>query len=600
MGGTVFAPLPTETHTRSTAAGACVAAASYVVSVVFMLSITALSLVASDGEGTTIAGVDLPGDAVCVRVRRGSDYAVALVPVGKPTREAEVLFRPDSVDDKDAFWLLGSANEQSEFLKCNGSYCSDMALLQLGKQEAFRKASIEHVFHSARDDASFAGDWLGLKGQLSMVRGYTYWMTTTRLCWAPTQALTAEVRVDTSSGYLVGAASDFGSDCDSSVDVFPFLAGHQGYWLATTGTFLREHAEHKLEERRQHAELGTDCAPANTPYSRDCAAAASCRTRPSSPYRRLLASSNVVIQTLGNEAALGFEKTPSLERVPGLLAADDAFGIGMMRLLLMALASAVAYVRRSQESSDSVSMLLRSWGRVLDRERPVMTHTMMSVFLDAAIGILGIGSRTAVVAVMARTLLEDGLGAVVVAETVGCAASALHFVLRHSLELNIKKELPITKLGGSMALLDSAAAILVSFADPPAFGSHHLFAGLGRLLATLLLCISGIPLAVFAAVSCGLLAGGLTRNADFFYVRGYVRMLWLSIGLWIAQLTTVGVGVAHVFCRVFAFQIFRVYPGGQALMTLLLFGTCFLLSVPTTNRTILEVAREIRGAGKEK
>ena len=43
-------------HSRSTAAGARVAATSYVVSVVFLISMTVLSLLVSDGEGSTIAG----------------------------------------------------------------------------------------------------------------------------------------------------------------------------------------------------------------------------------------------------------------------------------------------------------------------------------------------------------------------------------------------------------------------------------------------------------------------------------------------------------------------------------------------------------------
>ena len=570
-----FQPVPGAGGREGGRAGAV----AYVLCVTTVLLTTSLTLLASDGEQTTVAGVPLPADAVCVRARREADYAVALVPLGRPTRETEVLFRPDRVVDEDPVWILGTANEQSELLNCSGLACSDVALLQAGGHAALRFAQIDYAYRSAREDASFAGDWLRLKGEMSMLRGWSYWLSTTRLCWAPTAELGEGTRVRTGS--------------DGSVQVFPVLAGHENYWLALTGNYLREHSETSLEERRRHAEAGTACGPPDTPWSRDCAAASSCQELPSLPYRRALASQNVVIRTLGDEATVAFEKTPSLERVPGLLNAGAAVTLGVLRMLLMALASAVAYVRRSQESSDSLTMLQRARLRVHDHERSVLRYTMSSVYVDAAIGVLAVAARLTVVLAMSSTLWEDGLEAVVVSEFIGCGISLLHFLLRNVvLDLDVKAELPLTKLGGSMALLDSAVAILVSFADPPAFGSHHAFSGLGRLLATLLIAISGIPLGVFAATACGMLAGGLRYDAGFFYLRGHVRLLWLSVGLWIAQLTTVTVAVAHVFCRTFAFQLFRVYAGERFLMTLVLFGTTYLVSVPTQNRVVLEFARE--------
>jgi len=584
-----FQPVPGAGGREGGRAGAV----AYVLCVTIVLLTTSLTLLASDGEQTTIASVPLPADAVCVRARREADYAVALLPLGRPTRETEVLFRPDRVVDAEPLWILGTANEQSELLNCSGLACSDVALLQARGHAALRFAQIDYVYHSAREDTSFAGNWLGLKGEVSMLRGWSYWLSTTRFCWAPTTELGDGTRVRTGSGYLVGNATDFDVDCDGNVQVFPVIAGHENYWLALTGNYLREHSETSLEERRRHAEAGTACGPMDTPWSRDCAAAGSCQELPSLPYRRALASQNVVIQTLGDEATVAFEKTPSLERVPGLLNASDAVTLGVLRLLLMALASAVAYVRRSQESSDSLTMLRRARRRVLDYERPVLRYTMSSVYVDAAIGVLAVAARLTVVLAMSSTLWEDGLEAVVVSEFIGCGISLLHFLLRNVvLDLDVKAELPLTKLGGSMALLDSAVAILVSFADPPAFGSHHAFSGLGRLLATLLIAISGIPLGVFAATACGMLAGGLRYDAGFFYLRGHVRLLWLSVGLWIAQLTTVSVAVAHVFCRTFAFQLFRVYAGERFSMTLVLFGTTYLVSVPTQNRVVLEFARE--------
>jgi hypothetical protein len=565
------------------------AATAYVLAVVVFLATASLSLVFSRGEDSAVAGVRLPAGATCVRARREENYAVALVPVGSPTREAEVLFRPDRVVDSAPFWILSTANEQSAFLNCSGLACSDLALLQRGGDEAFQRSRVEYTYHSARDDASFAGAWLGLKGELRVLRGFGYWLTTTRLCWAPTEDVGEGTPANTSSGYMVGDAADFETDCEGAVNVFPVAAGHESHWLAVTGTYLREHAEASLEERRRHAEAGARCGPDNTPWRRDCTAAHSCEALPSVTYRRALARQNVVIRTLGDRATLRFEATPSLGRVPGLLDSGSALVLGVLQMMLMALASAVAFVRRSHESSDSVAMLRRARSRVVrGGAPPEQVHTQLTVWVDAAIGLLAVLARAAVVAVMSDTLWEDGLAAVVVGECVGCGVSLVHLLLRNCvLDVDPERELPLTKLGGSMALLDSAAAILVSFADPPAFGSHHVFAGLGRLLAALLVAINGIPLGIFAAVVCGAMASGL-RDED---IVAHARLLWLSIALWIAQLSSVGVAVAHVFCRTFAFQLFRVYAGERLSMTLVLFGVVFLVSVPTQNRVVLEISR---------
>lgn len=585
-----FQPVSSAAESEAGKSGA----AAYVLTVVVFLATASLSLIFSHGEGTTVAGVRLPADATCVRARREENYAVALVPVGSPTREAEVLFRPDRVVDQDPFWILSTANEQSAFLNCSGLECSDLALLQRGINEVLERSRIEYTYHSARDDASFSGAWLGLKGELRVLRGFGYWLTTTRLCWAPTESVGEGTHVNTSSGYLMGDAADFEVDCEGAVNLFPVAAGHESHWLAVTGTYLREHAEASLEERRRHAEAGTHCGPQNTPWRRDCAAARSCEALPSVTYRRAMAEQNVVIRTLGDGATLLFESTPSLKRVPGLLNSDSAFTLGMLQMMLMALASAVAYVRRSQESSDSVSMLRRARRRVRgDDDQPLLMHTQITVWVDAAIGLLAVLARTAVIAVMSDTLWEDGLAAVVLGEYVGCGVSFVHLLLRNCvLDVDVERELPLTKLGGSMALLDAAAAILVSFADPPAFGSHHVFAGLGRLLATLLVAINGLPLGIFAAVVCGAMASGLQHGPLHEDLAAHARLLWLSIALWIAQLSSVGVAVAHVFCRTFAFQLFRVYAGERLSMTLVLFGVVFLVSVPTQNRVVLEISRK--------
>lgn len=553
--------------------------------------------------------------ATCVRVRRSADYTVVLLPIGRPIREAELLLRLDKVVDDNPLWILSSANEQSSLLNCSGGGCIDAGLVQKGRTGKFRRAQIAFRYSSSAVDASVAGSLLGLKGEMAMRRGMTYWLGTSRICWAPTDPnkmdTPGSIRLDTESGLLVANSTQGLSPTCPGVraHVFPLNAALESVWLALSGSYLRENAPEMIELRRAHAEMGTGCAPSDSPYVRDCSFSGTCAVGPSATYRRLSARQNLVLRTSETKATLVLEHTPSLARIPGILKPDSAFQVSLSRLALTLLVSVVAYVRRSQQSSDSIGVVLRSWKRCMAgqtcgcRCQGVQEHnnSMRSVVVDATIGLLAIGSRLSVIALMSDTLTADGLGVVVVWEIIGSTASFCHFFLRHppfGLEIDIQQELPVTKLGGSMALLDSAAAILVSFASPPVFGSHHGYAGLGRMLSALLLCVQALPLAIFASVSCGLLAGALYYDAHGGLCM-HANLLVLSIFLWAIQLASTSVTVAHIFCRVFSYQVFRVYDGGHTTMSMLLLCACFTTSMPTQNKITLGIATGIRKEGKQ-
>ena len=578
------------------------------------VALTSLLLTGNEPLGTGAHGhgnmAALDG-ATCVRVRRSADYTVVLLPIGRPIRETELLLRLDKVVDDDPLWILSSANEQSSLLNCSGGACIDAGLVQEGRTGKFRRAQIAFRYSASSVDASFAGAWLKLKGEMAIQRGMTYWLGTSRVCWAPTEPSkmqTAEgIRLDTESGFLIANSTQgLSPACPGiPVQVFPLHAALESVWLVLTGSYLREHAPDMLELRRTHARMGTGCVPSDSPYARDChAAAGTCVEGPSATYRSLSAGHNLVLRTSETSATLVQEHTPSLGRIPGILKPKSAFQVSLSRLALTLLVSVVAYVRRSQQSSDSIGVVLRSWKRSMAGQTCDCCHennnSMRCVLVDATIGLLAIGSRLSVVVFMYETLTADGLGAVVVCEIIGSMVSLCHFLLRHppfGLEIDIRRELPVTKLGGSMALLDASAAILVSFASPPVFGSHHGYAGLGRMLSALLLCVQALPLAIFASVSCGLLAGALYYDAHC-NLRAHANLLVLSIFLWAIQLASTSVTVAHVFCRVFSYQVFRVYDGGHTTMSMLLLCACFGTSIPTQNKIILGIATRIRDEGK--
>ena len=578
------------------------------------VALTSLLIIGNEPFGTGTGGdghMALPDGAMCLRVRRSADYTAVLLPIGKPVREARLLLRLDKVVDDDPLWILSSANEQSSLLNCSGEFCLDAGLVQKGTTGQFRRARIAFRYSSSSADASFAGRWLGLKGEMAMRRGMTYWLGTSRVCWAPTASSKLEttegICLDTASGSLIANSTQgLAPTCpDARVQVFPLRAALESTWLALGGSFLRENAPDTLDVRRTHAEMGTRCGPSDSPYARDCSAAGTCVEGPSATYRRFSSRHSLVLSTNENEATLVLAPTPSLGRLPGILKPGSAFQISLARLALTLLVSVVAYVRRSQQSSDSLGVVLRSWKRASGSWacRGVQTenNSIKSVVVDALIGLLAIGSRLSVVLLMNQPLRVDGLGVVVVWEIIGSLASLCHFLLRHppfGLELDLRRELPVTKLGGSMALLDSAAAILVSFASPPLFGSHHGYEGLGRMLSALLLCVSALPLAVFASVSCGLLAGGLYHDTHC-NLRMHASFLFASMFLWAIQLASTSITVAHVFCRIFSFQVFRVHDGGHTTMSILLLCACFATSIPTQNKIVLDLSNGIAKEGQK-
>ena len=65
------------------------------------------------------------------------------------------------------------------------------------------------------------------------------------------------------------------------------------------------------------------------------------------------------MRTVDNEATVTIEATPSLGRIPGILSPDHALVVALSRLALTVLVSLVAYIRKSQRSSNSLWMVLQ-------------------------------------------------------------------------------------------------------------------------------------------------------------------------------------------------------------------------------------------------
>ena len=87
--------------------------------------------------------------------------------------------------------------------------------------------------------------------------------------------------------------------------------------------------------------------------------------------------------------------------------------------------------------------------------------------------------------------MADGQHVAVRFQILGLACSFVHFLLRYCLDVNRKRDAPITTLGGPMSVIDVTSAVLMLFSDAPLLSSDgEKFAAIGRLLIGLLISLS--------------------------------------------------------------------------------------------------------------
>jgi hypothetical protein len=457
---------------------------------------------------------------------------------------------------------------------------------------------------------------MGLDGEVKLVRGYDYWLTTTHFCWTNTRHTqmpnTFTERRSVYSAYVdafgqvkVGAASALTPEVcrplGMETSLLPYTASHEITWLSMASRYVYEHAMEALRRRRLSVSLGKVCAESQHTNGEldssvwiDCEHGV-CQQTPSVSYRTLLAQSNLFVRLpdASTDVSLLVYKSETLGRTPDLLDPDEATVISILRLLLMLLAAAITFIRSSQASSNSVSILMRSYERgcQLETER-IGLFQWSDVVVNAAIGFTATLARVIVIWLMAPAMLEDHQARIVVAEVAGSAASLLHFVLRHSLETNLKIEIPLTKLGGPMSIVDVACAILLVFSEAPLLATLQSFSAVGRLLSALLLVVTCSNLSVFAATACAMLSFTVREDSDRHSI-WYSRALVLSAILWIVQIASLSVTFASAFSRPFSYSLQRGGLGdGQLLAQTVFFGV-LCAGLPTGNRVVLSFVQHL-------
>jgi hypothetical protein len=458
------------------------------------------------------------------------------------------------------------------------------------------------------NDYSLAGGTLGLKGQIYMVRGYDYFLTTAHFCWAPhvhnvslTQGVAAKTDVN---GYLEEVGGSLGRCNGTVTHLFPYSAAYEPRWLALTSRYLYEHDEEDLRLRRAVVESGTLCSEGNGTlyrslilYSAQCSNVGSCQQEPSVPYRRLAARHTVHIQLpFGSDnATIHVKEADTMSRLPALLSSESATWIAVGQLAILVLVAAVSFVRSSQKAVSPSYILRHAFARCVGEPQELALHSFREVVVNAFIGVLALGARVAVLLASQDLLQKDNASRIVVSETVGCCVSLAHFLLRNVvLHTELAYETPLTKLGGPMSTIDVSCAILVALAETPLLATRETFSSVGRMLASLLVLVSGVQTLIYSSASCAMTASSVIHEIDYRkYMRGFFTVLTIATAMWIIQAAAVAVTLCSAFLYPFVFSLTRMTTGDTTIVRQCTLFGIIGTSLPTINRVTLKFARDL-------
>jgi uncharacterized membrane protein len=294
-------------------------------------------------------------------------------------------------------------------------------------------------------------------------------------------------------------------------------------------------------------------------------------------------------------ATLLFRNARTMARLPALLSSNDATWIAVGQLAILVLVAAVSFVRSSQKAVSPAYILKHAFNRCVGEPASLSLHSVREVMLNAMIGALALGARCAVVGFSAEDLSADNANRVVIAEVVGCSVSFAHFLLRNVvLHTELKFETPLTKLGGPMSTIDISCAILVSLAETPLLATRETFSSVGRMLASLLILVSGVQTLIYSAAACVMTAVCVTHEKDYMdRMRGFATVLYTASVLWAVQAACVGITLCTVFVAPFVFSVSRTGTGDTTVLRIATLFGIFATALPMVNRVTLQFVRGI-------
>jgi len=552
----------------------------------------------------------------CLRASRTSDFPVVSLAVGSPPRVVKLLLRLGRVVEhaSESMYIFSDELLRSETLRCTDDRkCTDVALLTTDTHGAQSTGTVAFNYGNAYSGEFAVEQSIGTEGSISLVRGTHYDLSPTHFCWRDAAAAAAatatppppppppgfeyyNVSVSAQGSLYIDDLDDDGvlgqttSRCNNSVMLFPVDASHERSWLALSNDFLYEASTFKLADRRGVVERGLECADESNEkeiYELDCTIdlQSNCRMKPSVPFRRLsqfelkLALSS---SSSNSSSSLAVKKRSSLMRLSGSNSISDSVFFALMRLVVLLIVAFVVFNRAERVSASAFSTINSAIEVSRGREKHGK-HTWFNALSDASVGALAISSRALILWHQTVVLVDDGNLVVVIWEVVGLAVSVVHYLLRHFvLKTDLEKEAPLSKLGGSMSLVDACVAALLSVLHTPMLGaSDRDFDAVSRLFCAVLIALFCVHRLVFSVASCAILAS--TTASDGRFERSYSPVLWMSCGLWLLQNCALSFSFARLFVVPQSYSLVRFSSGDARQTEIALFLGSIALSIPYLN-----------------
>ena len=591
-------------------------------------------------------------DANCLRLARRADYTVVFVDVGSPLQRLKLLLDLGAVEPPggDALTIFSPRMHKSNSMQCEdhspprgyAQACEDLVLV---RREGSEDQSLAHTrFTFQNDQAAYAEGsqayLAGLDGVLTLLTGSTYWVTATHFCF--TEALApplqevprnASLPIGIFGGRLLttgGAIRDFDASLafdarcddelyDTPVHLFPQQATNEmAVWLGLSSTFLYEYGGDVLEKRRRVVEAGANCSRlvpelqhVRDLYDADCGMGLGvCTDEPSLPFRRL-ATRRLRLDILNDgTGTLVAEHTDALSTIASLKAYTDALTSAVARLFVLLLTAAVVFVRGSQNATSPRWLLTHVIDTLYCRNKfatdvtpqnVVLEHDRFEVVADALISVFAWVARVVVLHYSIPTLVADSHVAVVGFQIAGIVASIVHLLLRYSLHINLKREAPISKLGGPMSVIDVTSAVLLLFSNSPLLSNDEgRFDAIGRLLISVLTAIAVFTRICFSAAMVAAMAVS-AQNGVRKGLRSHQGCLVLATLLWVAQAVATTGSLALLFVNPAALQVGRSQTGATDGIKYAIFAGLLCTALPTfTKVSLLVFAHECDQTEKKK
>jgi hypothetical protein len=591
-----------------------------------------------------VAGKKVPDDATCLRTSRHTNYIAVQLVMGSPPRLFEMLLRMDTVKgiNETASRLFSNRVAESDTVTCVDGLCTDVALLQTeGPSSRQRRRIVEFSYTNPTTEQLTYGTavTIGLDGEFMLQEGNEYFVTATHICWAsyaspdPGTHMTAHIvnglmRASASELLQVDAmretpvAKAFENNvCGATLNdvaLFPGRASDEASWLGLASTRAYETSPEGVDDRRVIVEVGTQCAANYSEYERgyslyqlDCLSVyVSCDTNPSVPFRRLATSSLRVGVPFdsSSSAYISVQADERLESLPQMETGGEAMLLSIVKLGLMTLAAAVTWMRATKSTSSHEQLFLHcvrmAHCPTLDTETDVDSS---AVFEDALVGATAIAARVSVALWRVVTLGADGQLRAPVTQLLAGILSLVQWVLRYFV-LDRRCEAPLTKLGGSTALVDATCAVMLGFAQPPLYvTSISRFDPTARLLTALLIGTLTFQRCLFGAACCGLLwsvaasdvrkpielppalvirPGVVAPKVSERFAPEYVPIALLALLMWLLQTASVAILMADIFCTPFAHSLSRALSSGWLEVSFTAFTATAASGLPQLLRTL--------------